>query len=348
MGDVTPRIFALADHAAVSPGDGKLYKRRGYYQAVASGYPGLDDFVAARGREAFLDLVDEAEPWGSIGMVKRLQAEIRELRAQLSAQAELLRNPSMRERDKVVAIATINEAGWRKSMGTPTPFVVYRERIADAVGLKPDAVGQSLTRLSSEGSLFTKQVTPTWNEQGEARSVIKLAPRQDGGVVDLIRHATHFEPEYEGVRGGRRLQCCPEHLGADMVRRVTVVCTECGQLVHDRTETLKPQNHVSDMIDDDPFEQKSQTDGSARVTDMLEHLERQLEVVGGGPGLRGFAAAPISDVSVRPFERSGEQACRACGAFADDRSGPVRLVGGVWLHDECRVRGPLSGETAAG
>jgi Domain of unknown function (DUF3854) len=61
---------------------------------------GLDDYVAAHGREAFLDLVDQAEPWGSIGMVKRLQAEIRELRAQLSAQAELLRNPSMRERDK--------------------------------------------------------------------------------------------------------------------------------------------------------------------------------------------------------------------------------------------------------
>jgi hypothetical protein len=35
---------------------------------------GRDDFVAAHGREALLDLVDDAEPWGSIGMVRRLQA----------------------------------------------------------------------------------------------------------------------------------------------------------------------------------------------------------------------------------------------------------------------------------
>jgi hypothetical protein len=172
--------------------------------------------------------------------------------------------------------------------------------------------------------------------------VINLAPRQDGGVIDLIRHAAHFEPEYEGVRGGRRLQCCPEHPGADMARRVTLVCTECGQLVHDRTEILKPQNDVSGEIDDDPFGQNLQTDGSARVTDMLEHLERQIELAGVGPG-SGRVVASTSGASVPPSDGSGDQACRACGAFADDRSGPVRRVGGVWLHDGCQLTIRASG-----
>jgi hypothetical protein len=113
------------------------------------------------------------------------------------------------------------------------------------------------------GGLFTKTGTRSSTEDGQPRSIIRLAPRQDG-VVNLIRHAAHFEPEYEGVRGGRRLQCCPEHTGADMVRRVTLVCTECGQLVHEKTETLKPQNEVSGEIYDERWGQTSQIDGSAR------------------------------------------------------------------------------------
>jgi hypothetical protein len=80
---------------------------------------GAVDYIVSCGVEAFTELVDDAEAHGSLAMVRRLQAEIRELRAQLSAEAALRSSPHLAARDKLVATAVIHEAGWRESTGAP-------------------------------------------------------------------------------------------------------------------------------------------------------------------------------------------------------------------------------------
>ena len=286
---------------------------------------GADDYVARYGAEAFAQLVEDAEPWGSIGMVKHLQAELRALKRQLAEQAALLRNPAMRERDKLVALATINEAGWRTSTGTPAPFVVNRERIAGAVGLKADAVGQSLKRLCDEGGLFVKQVTRATGEDGQPRSVIKLTPRY-ADVGELRREAAHFAPRYTGERGGRRY-ACPDHPDAELIKQVTVVCAECGQVVQDSRSTLKPQDDVSAAGAGDSAVDPSAAEGLNRQDDVSAdaHLsaararvdtpvecaqERQADAAGTGypaeapsPTLR--TSVPQLDVSDAPPRREG-------------------------------------------
>jgi hypothetical protein len=49
---------------------------------------------------------------------------VRALEEQLRLQSRMLRNPDMRPTEKLVAIATINEAGWAASVGKPVPYRV--------------------------------------------------------------------------------------------------------------------------------------------------------------------------------------------------------------------------------
>jgi hypothetical protein len=223
------------------------------YHVILPGEPdgsknGIDDLIVRHGFDAFERCVETALDCGPHGAEalraawRRQRAELRELKRQLSEQAALLRNPAMRERDKLVAIATINEAGWRKSTGTPTPFVVNRWRIADAVGLRPNAIGQSLDRLSADNGLFVKQVARTNNEHGEPRSVIKLTPRY-ADASELRREAAHYAPTYKGERGGTR-PTCPDHPNAQVLRRETLLHFECGCVIDERV-ALKVQNETS-------------------------------------------------------------------------------------------------------
>jgi hypothetical protein len=256
---------------------------------------GLDDFVASQGAEAFAQLVEDAEPWGSRGVVRKLQAEVRELRQQQSAVAAVLRNPSMRAPDKVVAIATINEAGWRQSAGAETPFTINRERLAEATGLKPDGVGDSLKRLSSgPAALFDRAVTRTMTEDGQYRSVIKITPRHDGGVVGMLKQAAQIAPDYSagGTKqpwGGRRL-ACPDHPAAAVVRRSVFACSECGQVLDESTNVLKPPDDVPDVelaAGDDPREGGEVLDRQLAVSaepHAAAVLDRQDDAPDPGPG----------------------------------------------------------------
>lgn len=205
---------------------------------------GLDDFVARHGGEAFTRLVDQAEPWGSAGMVRKLQAELREMRQQQSALAEVLRNPDLRPTEKVVAVALVNESGWRQSAGAEMPFSVNCTTIAAATGLTRQTVGRAIDLLSAPGVLFEKQVTREYVEGLGWRSTVKLTPREKGGVVPMLKAAAVAKPERAAKKSRPQ---CPDHPNGDLVERRTLVCARCGQVVQGPTNRrLKLEHRTSD------------------------------------------------------------------------------------------------------
>lgn len=190
---------------------------------------GLDDLVAHAGADAFQMLVDAAEPWGSVAMVRKLEAELRDLRQQRSAEAEVMRNPELRATEKLVAIAAIRESGWRQSTHAVTPFVVNQGRLATAAGLKSrQTVGRALDVLASANGPFDKQTTREFSEAAGWVSVTRLTPRHSGVTPMLKATAAHAPPR--PAWGGHHPRC-PDHPNADVVERRTLACAECGQVL---------------------------------------------------------------------------------------------------------------------
>jgi len=206
---------------------------------------GVDDFIVRHGVDALDELVDVATDTSS-DEVRVLRARVRQLEQLLSAQAGVLRNADLSPTQKIVSIATINEAGWAVSAHKPTPFRVDYGRLAAAAGVSPQTVSSTVKALSeADDGLFTKVVTRELNEAGEWRSCVKLTPRRDGGVVGLLHAAADYHPE-RPAWGGKRVPGCPDHPLADVVKRRVLVCSECGQVIDDTTTTLKCQLDISE------------------------------------------------------------------------------------------------------
>jgi hypothetical protein len=214
---------------------------------------GLDDFVAQCGSDAFVQLVAEAEPHGSIGMVRHLQGRVRELEQQISAQAAVLRNTGLTATQKVVAIATVNEAGWRSSRGDTAPYRVIAARVAEGAGVSAQTASSAIKALSEpDRGLFDKRVTRVLNDDGQWRSSMELTPRHSGGVIGLLKATAVYEPSDRSAWGGRRLPQCPDHPGSALIRKTRLVCQECGQLVTERETVLNGHLDCSDPLNDEP------------------------------------------------------------------------------------------------
>lgn len=213
---------------------------------------GLDDFIVRHSAEAFADLVDDAEPWGSIGMVRHLQARVRELEQQLSAQAAVLRNAELSATQKCVAFAVANETSWASSAGKSTPYKVNYSRLAQAAGVSTQSVSSAIKVLSEPSGLFVQHHTREQNDEGFWRSIVRLTPRHEGGVVDLLKATAVYIPPDRPAWGGKRTPRCPDHPTADVVQRRSFACAECGQVVGERIVTiLKCQDDNSDELGED-------------------------------------------------------------------------------------------------
>jgi hypothetical protein len=186
-------------------------------------------------------------------MVRHLQARVRELEQQLSAQAAVLRNTGLTATQKVVAIATVNEAGWRSSRGDPAPYRVNAARVAAGAGVSAQTASSAIKLLSEpDRGLFDKRVTRVLNDDGQWRSSMELTPRHSGGVVELLKATAVYEPSDRSAWGGRRLPQCPDHPGSALIRKTRLVCQECGQLVTERETTLNGHLDCSDRLNNEP------------------------------------------------------------------------------------------------
>lgn len=219
---------------------------------------GLDDYLLEH------DVADFETTIQAPPDVRSLQRENRELKQLLSAQAAVLRNAGLTPTQKVVAIATVHEAGWRESQGGPAPYRVNTSRLAEAAGVSPQTVSSSLKILSEPSAIFAKTVTREIadTDQGpQWRSVMKLTPRHTGGVVGLLKATAAYAPTDRPTWGGKRTPHCPDHPTADIAKRSTLACVECGQVIGEPVVTiLKCQDDNSGLEEfDDPITAAAET-----------------------------------------------------------------------------------------
>jgi hypothetical protein len=232
---------------------------------------GADDFVVRHGAEAFEQVLRQARPAHDAA---ELLARVRDLERQISAQAAVLRAPTavMRPADKLATIAVVNEAGWRDSRGDPAPYRVNLGRLAEATGMSAQSVGSAIRVLSDpDHGVFEKRVTRTVGEDGQWRSAIELAPRQRaGGVVELLQAASAMPAGDRKSWGGSRPRC-PDHPYANIKRRTTHTCEECGRLVSKPVETIL--NCQDDISDDDPDIEEMALAAAGPPELLNEHLD---------------------------------------------------------------------------
>jgi Domain of unknown function (DUF3854) len=205
---------------------------------------GLDDYLLEHTAAEFETTIQVPPDVGA------LQERVRQLEQQLRVQSRMLRNPDMRPAEKLVAIATINEAGWAASAGKSLPYRVNCGTIGEVVGLSAQAASSNLEKLAGPGGLFEKRVTRTFNEDAQAwRSAIVLTPRHDGGMVEMLKAAAEYHPERTKPGGNWRGRQCPDHPTANLVKRVKredLLHFDCGCVV-DEGDALKCQFDNSDL-----------------------------------------------------------------------------------------------------
>jgi Domain of unknown function (DUF3854) len=258
---------------------------------------GVDDFIVRRGAAALNDLVDVAVD-SSSDAVRALRARVRELEQQLSAQAAVLRNAELSATQKVVAIATVHEASWAASAGKSTPYKVNYQRLAEAAGVSAQSVSSAIKVLSEpSGGLFVQHHTREVTDDGQWRSCVRLTPRIDGNVVELLKATAEYTPPERPAWGGKRGPCCPDHPLADVKKRRILACADCGQVIDDTTITLNCHLDISDV---EQFE------------DLYEP--------GADPGLPLKSQDDISDTD-GPFTVVGSPPVRTMGGQADSSAG---------------------------
>lgn len=186
---------------------------------------GVDDYLAAHGPAAFNKLIADT--------IRATKAEIRQLKAQISARAALDRNPNLRPAEKLHLAAIFNDTGWKASTGSEAPYTVYRAAIAERTGTSPQSVGSTIGTHAAPGGLFVKRVTRTQTDSGEIRSTTHLTPRYPGDVVAMLKAASTETPERPDW-GGKRVRKCPDHPDAAIITRR--ICSECGQVLNDQDD----------------------------------------------------------------------------------------------------------------
>src|SRR5581483_8703733 len=96
-------------------------------------------------------------------------------------------------------------------------------------------VSSSLKVLcEADRGLFRKSVTREYVEGLGWRSTMQLVPRANS-VMGLLKAAATYTPERPARERSDRPRC-PDPPFADVAKRWTLVCTECGQLLPPQPE----------------------------------------------------------------------------------------------------------------
>jgi hypothetical protein len=158
----------------------------------------------------------------------------------------VLRNQDLTPAQKIVAIVTINDAGWRSSVDQMPPYRVSPARLADAAGVKPHTVSSALKVLSAEGGIFSKRVTRDFLPDVGWTCALYLTPRHGSDMLELLHAAASYAPERAPALRKPEPHC-PEHPTANVHHRCTSACMVCGQVISERVAVLKCKKPISEV-----------------------------------------------------------------------------------------------------
>jgi Domain of unknown function (DUF3854) len=266
---------------------------------------GLDDDlvqVAGQDRPARLQAhMETAEPWGSAGMVRKLQAENVELKRQLHELARLRRNPEVDSTEFRVKAALANEiVWWRNNKGKEGPCEINRDRMADEAGICAGTVGKWIDRIAkAPDAPITKTVKWRDGPDGEPHKVMLLDTRQPVRCTSEALALLNTPIAGKAQHGGKRTPRCPDHPDAELGQREILLHFKCGCVIpegeallvetsdNDEAADTAPgvKAQLASLLDDDllePDEQVPEGTG-ARVN---AHDASLLPTGGGGPSIR--------------------------------------------------------------
>jgi hypothetical protein len=227
---------------------------------------GVDDYIARYGAEAFAQLVADAEPHGSAGMVRKLQARVRQLEQERSAIFEALRNPKLDASERIAGVLAINEVGSALSRGAaaPVPVTIYavpKDKpeqpfgLAVEWGLGRNTVSRALATVTAPGAPLVKETVTERTADGQVRSTTYLGLADCGTVhPGQYRALARFDPAKapEQRHGGPRTKGvarCPDCPPGTPLR---TTCTRCGSIVDEVPNPTPPAPTHQDGAPEEP------------------------------------------------------------------------------------------------
>jgi hypothetical protein len=264
---------------------------------------GLDDYFAAGGTPANLDIL--SKPWRAVRRPRNVieypdpYARIAHLEQQVSAQARLIKNPYLKEKERAVGFALITSAAAKKSRGDVGKDGLPRlssSEIANDFRARP-AKGESLAVTNNDGSLpITKrsdvrpvilklrdagilpveiEATTRKHATGDTYADTDFAVDIEDAVAAIVKLAD-YRAEKQRKAYTRQEPCI--HCGEIHARRVVTTsktyCEGCGsQVAEDETSRIIPVPAAND-----PDATDDQRDDLKRRTASTNFVEAETDV----------------------------------------------------------------------
>ncbi len=227
---------------------------------AASVVDDLDEPAHTPPGEAETDEAGTGRPsCGHVPELRRLRAENAQLREERSLYMGVHRNKAIKsERATALAAAFFVDSAARRGKAGDDGFVILpMAAIAEGAGTTTKTARGHLDRLNRWGVLAceTRNVRVEVRDPMTGATVLRPQPRVfakiDRPIPDYLRALAALDPDRPASWGdGRRFRGCPDHPTADVIRRVTLICAECGQIVDERETVVHPSGDLLLRQDD--------------------------------------------------------------------------------------------------
>ncbi len=172
----------------------------------------------------------------------KVRRRCRDLEQLQSATMAVLRNPHLKA-ERVTALAVVFDTASEESRGRAREdgsVRLPRARLAEGAGCSEKRAVAHLDRFVNCG-LFEKKVESNLvrridPDTGEATHHYQseIYVKRNGSVIDVLQKLATLEPEKPETWGGKRAKqpkTCPDHPDAGTVKRWTLHCAECDQVL---------------------------------------------------------------------------------------------------------------------
>jgi len=170
--------------------------------------------------------------------------------------------------ERITAVALVHQFGKRKA-DEDGRVRMPLQTLARGAGISEDAASKHVQKLEKHGVIkrsvewIPEAIDAVTGEIRGGHKALFVAPTTN--VIDFAEAVAQLKPEIVKNWGGAR-RSCPHHPDAAVEKTTTWACTECGEILDSKTETIRPNPQDAVFLDDvDDELQPTGTDGP-RVT----------------------------------------------------------------------------------
>jgi len=145
--------------------------------------------------------------------------------------------------ERITAVALVHQFGKRKA-DEDGRVRMPLQSLARGAGISEDAASKHVQKLEKHGVIkrsvewIPETVDPNTGEIRGGHKALFVAPVTNN-VTDFAEAVAQLKPEVVKNWGGARLHC-PHHPDAEIEKTTTWACTECGEILDTKIETIRP------------------------------------------------------------------------------------------------------------